>query len=217
MKVLANKLNFTKAVEMVKGTDLAMYRMAWIEEGFHPAQVALGFDEEADLYDIAEDENYVIAQDDVLANDWVVIAVEDGETIEEDDHDHEAFDDAVLQMLKSYRTLQSTRTNIPRSILFARLGHVFTSYFGEETVERFMETGVLVHNKKCKCPACEQARFEANPKEFAAKKLDEALEGFLELLEDNESKTKESKTKESSVVESHHDELFSLLSAILGE
>ena len=46
MKVLANKLNFTKAVEMVKGTDLAMYRMAWIEEGFHPAQVALGFDEE---------------------------------------------------------------------------------------------------------------------------------------------------------------------------
>lgn len=209
MKVLASKLNFTKAVEMVKGTDLAMYRMAWIEEGFHPAQVALGFDEEGDLYDIAEDENYVIAQHDVLANDWVVIAVEDGETVEEDDHDHELFDDVVMQMLKSYRVLQTTRTNIPRSMLFTQLGHTFVSYFGEETFGKFMETGMLIHNNKCKCPACEQARFEANPKEFASKKLDEALKGFLELLEDKEEAT--------SDIESHGGELFSLLSAILGE
>ena len=209
MKVLANKLNFTKAVEMVKGTDLAMYRMAWIEEGFHPAQVALGFDEEGDLYDIAEDENYVIAQDDVLANDWVVIAVEDGETVEEDDHDHEVFDDVVLQMLKAYRTMQSTRTNIPRSILFAQLGQTFVSYFGEETVGAFMETGVLIHNDECECPACEETRFKANPKEFASKKLDEALKGLLELLEDKEEATPD--------IESHGEELFGLLSAILGE
>ena len=209
MKVLANKLNFTKAVEMVKGTDLAMYRMAWIEEGFHPAQVALGFDEEGDLYDIAEDENYVIAQDDVLANDWVVIAVEDGETVEEDDHDHEVFDDVVLQMLKAYRTMQSTRTNIPRSILFAQLGQTFVSYFGEETVGAFMETGVLIHNDECECPACEETRFKANPKEFASKKLDETLKGLLELLEDKEEATPD--------IESHGEELFGLLSAILGE
>ena len=70
MKVLANKLNLTEATEMVRGAEingeeLAMYRMAWIEDGFHPAQVALGFDADGELYDIAEDENYAICQQDV--------------------------------------------------------------------------------------------------------------------------------------------------------
>lgn len=215
MKVLANKLNLTEATEMIKGTDLAMYRMAWIEEGFHPAQVALGFDEDGDLYDIAEDENYVISQEDVVARDWVVIAVEDGETIGETigdtDNTHEMFDEAVVEILHAFRKMQNTRTNLPRCKFFGAIAGVLISYFGEETMDMFMETGELVHDDKCICPACEQARFEANPKEFASKKLDEAVKELLELLEE------ESELEETPDIDSHGDELFSFLSAILGE
>lgn len=210
MKVLANKLNLAEATEMIKGTDLAMYRMAWIEEGFHPAQVALGFDEDGDLYDIAEDENYVISQEDVVTRDWVVIAVEDGETVE--DNGHEAFDEAVVEILHAFRKMHNTRSNLPRCKFFGDIAGVLISYFGEETMDTFMETGELVHDDKCVCPACEQARFEANPKEFASKKLDEALKEFIELLEGEELEL-----EEAPDIDLHGDKLFSFLSAILGE
>lgn len=210
MKVLANKLNLTEATGMIKGTDLAMYRMAWIEDGFHPAQVALGFDADGELYDIAEDENYTIYQQDVLANDWIVVSIEDGETVE--DNGHETFDEAVAEILHAFRKMQNTRTNLPRCKFFGDIAGVLVSYFGEETMDVFMETGELVHDDKCVCPACEQARFEANPKEFASKKLDEALKELVELLEGEGSEL-----DETPDIDSHGDELFSFLSTILGE
>lgn len=181
MKVLASYLNLTEATEMIKETELAMYRMAWIEEGFHPAEVAVGFNEDGELYDIAGDTDFVIAQEDVLAQDWVVIAIEDGETIEDSDSD--TFDEAVLEILLAFRKMNKTHTNLPRCKFFEGIAKVVIPYFGEETMNAFMQTGILVHDDKCVCPACEQTRFEADPEAFATDKAVKLFKGLAEKLE----------------------------------
>ena len=214
MKVLANKLNLTEATEMVRGAEingeeLAMYRMAWIEDGFHPAQVALGFDADGELYDIAEDENYAICQQDVLANDWVVISITDGETVEDKRGGNEEFDEAVVEMLQAFRKMNRTRTNHPRHEFFNALAHDLTVYFGAKTMQTFMETGELVHGDECECPACEQSRFEDDPKQFVEDKIETLIKDLTKSLEE-EAKAQENKEgKEADAMEEFLKALFS--------
>lgn len=208
MKVLANKLNLAQATEMIKGADseLVMYRMAWIEDGFHPAEVAVGFDADGELYDIAEDVNYSISQDDVLATDWVVVSITDGETIEDERGGIEEFDEAVVEILQAFRKMNKTQTNLPRHEFFNALAHDLTVYFGAETMKTFMETGELVHGDECECPACEQARFEDDPEAYAMGKVGALIKDITKRFEEE---IEEEVEEEKDMVEEFLKAIFS--------
>lgn len=163
MKTLLTNLTLQEATEAIQGTTNTMYRGAWTTE-YSPAEVAIGFDEYGELYDVADDVEATLSLEDIMAKDWCVLA--------DTDADIEKWEEGMRHVLEGFRLMEDTQVDEFRFMFWKQLGTLLTAHFGEQTLGRFVETGKLVHNSKCDCPDCRIERFEKNPEEELKKSLD---------------------------------------------
>lgn len=140
MKVLHNNLSIMEASTLVKAIeDAFMYRSAWVNDTIHPCEVALGYDENGTLYVVANDEEYGVAYEDLIASDWMVAVL--GEKI---DSEVEHFDKCMLKILEVVGDMSDANYQMPsiRS-LFEALTEILEAWFGEDDFGHYMETGEL--------------------------------------------------------------------------
>lgn len=163
MKTLLTNLTLQEATEAIQGTTNTMYRGAWTTE-YSPAEVAIGFDEYGELYDVADDVEATLSLEDIMAKDWCVLA--------DTDADLEKWEEGMRHVLEGFRLMEETQVDEFRFMFWEQLAKLLTAHFGEETLGRYIETGKLVHNSKCNCPDCRIERFEKNPEEELKKSLD---------------------------------------------
>lgn len=163
MKTLLTNLTLQEATEAIKGTDNTIYRADWVAAGFDPADVAVAFNEDGELYDVINDEVAPVSMNDIMAHDWCVLANEEA--------DYEKFDEGMRMILDGLRLMEKTKVDETRHFVWTHLTALLSSYYGVETLERFLETGKLVHNSKCECGDCRRERIKKNPKAELEKAL----------------------------------------------
>lgn len=140
MKVLHSNLSIMEASTLVKAIeDAFMYRSAWVSDTIHPCEVALEYDENGTLYVVANDEEYGVAYEDLIASDWMVAVL--GEKI---DSEVEHFDKCMLKILEVVGDMSDANYQMPsiRS-LFEALTEILEAWFGEDDFGHYMETGEL--------------------------------------------------------------------------
>ena len=76
-------------------------------------------------------------------------------------------------------------------------------------MQTFMETGELVHGDECECPACEQSRFEDDPKQFVEDKIETLIKDLTKSLEEEAKAQEDKEGKEADAMEEFLKALFS--------
>lgn len=175
MKTLLTNLTLKEATEAIQGTTYTMYREDWAQDDFDPAEVAVAFDENGDVYDVADDEVVSLTMEDIMANDWCVLG---------DEGDHELFDEGLLKVLDGIRTMEGTNVDSGRHMLWGHLSHLLSAYIGRDAYVRFLETGKFVHDELCECPDCFRAQMEQNPE----KAMEEFFKSLAELFDKENGK-----------------------------
>ena len=163
MKTLLTNLTLQEATEAIQGTTNTMYRGAWTAE-YSPAEVAIGFDEYGELYDVADDVEATLSLEDIMAKDWCVLA--------DTDADIEKWEEGMRHVLEGFRLMEDTQVDEFRFMFWKQLTMLLSTYFGEAALAHYIKTGELVHNRKCDCPDCRIGRFQKNPEEELKKTLD---------------------------------------------
>lgn len=171
MKTLLTNLTLKEATEAIQGTTYTMYREDWAQDDFDPAEVAVGFDENGDVYDVANDEVVSLTMDDIMANDWCVLG-------DDKEDDRELFDEGLRKVLDGIRTMEGTEVDNGRFRLWGHLSRLLSAYIGEKAYVRFLETGELVHDDLCECPDCFRAQIEQDPE----KVMEEFFKSIAEFL-----------------------------------
>lgn len=164
MKTVLTNLTLTEAAEAIKETTNSIYRTDWVAAGFEPADVAVGFNEDGELYDVINDEVVSVSVEDIMANDWCVLA--------DIMADFDKFDEGMRMVLDGVRLMEGTKVDEHRCFVWTHLTSLLTSYYGAETLERFLQTGKLVHNSKCECGDCRMERAKQNPEAELKKALE---------------------------------------------
>lgn len=185
MKTLLTNLTLQEATEAIQGTTNTMYRGAWTTE-YSPAEVAIGFDEYGELYDVADDVEATLSLEDIMAKDWCVLA--------DTDADIEKWEEGMRHVLEGFRLMEDTQVDEFRFMFWKQLGTLLTAHFGEQTLGRFVETGKLVHNSKCECPDCRIERFQKNPEE----ELHKTIEQLADLLGVTQNSEESAQTEDTT-------------------
>ena len=164
MKTLLTNLTLQEATKAIKGTDNTIYRADWVAAGFDPADVAVAFNEDGEMYDVINDEVAPVSIEDIMAHDWCVLA--------DTDADLEKWNEGMNQVLQGFRLMNDTQVDEIRYMFWEQLGVLLAAHFGAETLGRYVDSGKLVHNSKCECPDCRIERFQKNPEAELKKSLE---------------------------------------------
>ena len=164
MKTLLTNLTLQEATKAIKGTDNTIYRADWVAAGFDPADVAVAFNEDGEMYDVINDEVAPVSIEDIMAHDWCVLA--------DTDADLEKWNEGMNQVLQGFRLMNDTQVDEIRYMFWEQLGVLLVAHFGADTLGRYVDSGKLVHNSKCECPDCRIERFQKNPEAELKKSLE---------------------------------------------